>query len=147
MRIQRFADAVAGLLLDEDWIAMRSQRAEDYHRWRRETGPMTGINRRSPERTPGVRAFTGERIPYDDGLSIAEDTVELAHRGLRCLVAHMEQIRLSFEEVLPIVTFGRLAAGSGEGVSFSTRIIGTWHEPGCSCAEGSESCEAVDRLG
>lgn len=143
--VQELGAAVAELFSSPAWEAMRNQRVEDYHRWRRESARMAGINRRSPQRSAQVRRVPTEAQVYIDGDEIADLTVTLAHDGLRQVAASMERIRRAMFASLPALTFGRLS-GDADAVRFTTRLIGSWHEPGCGCQDETAECAALQWL-
>jgi hypothetical protein len=143
--ISELASLVDALILTPEWTALDEQRGEDFHRWRRESSVMAGVDENSGFTVP----FFDESGKQTGGASVSEFQTYTAADGLEEAVASIATAALhAVASILDrlVDTFGRaLEPLSGGSIRWSptSRQITTfswtpgneWKPVDCSCCK------------
>ena len=96
---ERMCRALKQLAESDAWTYVEAQRGEDFHRWRRESSVLSGVDSRPLEPPVAGRVYTlGETPPtYTDANEMEQFVAAIVHDAATLLGPTLNEIRLAFE--------------------------------------------------
>lgn len=96
-------------LADSDaWTYVDRQRGEDFHRWRRESSVLAGINSRPKPYTPATAIRVGINLDgYEDANQMEEFIADINRDAIGILCDTMSSIRTNLAEIVERLANGR----------------------------------------
>jgi hypothetical protein len=105
--LQAAADALISFLTSPEWIALTSQRGEDFHRWRYESPYVTAVSKSSRwVNDPGSRTRTiALGLPaYTVASAIVDEVCRLSHAAALGMAKALSGVREGFDRARPFLT-------------------------------------------
>lgn len=136
--IHDLAAAISSLQASDEWRNLDDQRGEDFHRWRRETSVLAGVDATSGNVSEicddagnviGKQFHLGPGTPYSEFVGIEEVVSASSHAAMLRVMRAVSDVVDAWEKAVEPASLGEHTIDSGR----ATRHFGSWSDSSCGC--------------